>query len=377
MHALDAHFKQNTALNCRRNNFRHLDLCRGAIDFSSNDYLGFASDGDLIHSAIDHWIRNAPSQIGSGGSRVSSGNSAFALDLEREIARYHQAAAALIFGSGYHANVGLLSSVMGPNDLCFHDTRIHMSARHGIRLSGAQPIAWQHNDPEDLYKRLSAAHPHSRRFVMAESVYSCDGSLAPLAQIADLCDRYSAHLIIDEAHAVGILGPNGAGLGMAILHHPCLLARVFTFGKCLGTYGAAVAGSADLKTFLVNNSTPFIYTTMLPYPILASICAAYQLLPAVEPRRQKLNSLIGYFNHEAKRRYLSCIDSSTPIQAVLTPKGQSARLLSETLIQMGFDVRPMTYPSVPRESARLRICLHAFNTQTEIDMLLTALGSTL
>lgn len=375
MHSLDAHFKQNAALNCRRNNLRHLEPCRGAIDFSSNDYLGFASDADLIHSAIDHWIRNVPSQIGSGGSRVSSGNSTLAVDLESEIAHFHQAAAALIFGSGYHANVGLLSSVMGPNDLCFHDTRIHMSARHGIRLSGAQPIPWQHNDTEDLCKRLSAAHPHSRRFVVAESVYSCDGSLAPLAQIADLCDRYGAHLIIDEAHAIGILGPHGAGLGMTILHHPCLLARVFTFGKSLGTYGAAVAGSADLNTFLVNNSIPFIYTTMLPYPILASIRTAYQLLPKVEPLRRKLNSLIDYFNIATKQRYLSCIDSSTPIQAILTPKGQSARLLSETLIQMGFDVRPMTYPSVPRESARLRICLHTFNTETEIDALLEALGS--
>jgi 8-amino-7-oxononanoate synthase len=338
------------------------------IDFYSNDYLGLAGDR-TFQEAILHYIQRRHLSHGSTGSRLLSGNHDLFEQVEKLIADFHQAEAALIFNSGYNANVGLLASIAGREEAIVYDSLIHASLRDGIRLSLAPAFSFFHNNLhhlEDKLKRL-----HRRCFVVVESIYSMDGDQAPLESLIDLCKRHNAYLIVDEAHATGVAGDQGEGLVQHLgLEKECF-ARVHTFGKALGVHGAAVVGSEVLKQYLVNYARTFIYTTALPPASVAAIEMAYRHFPQMKAERAHLQNLVAHF--QAESLPFEKLSSQTPIQAILTRGNKQARELSDELQQHGLDIRPILYPTVPKGKERLRIVLHSFNTLQELQQLMAVL----
>jgi 8-amino-7-oxononanoate synthase len=350
------------------NAFRSLRLPGNKIDFCSNDYLGVIKN-DLIHSHLNSLLRH-----GSGGSRLLSGNYLLIEETEKFIAHFHDAEAGLIFNSGYDANLGLLSCVPQKGDLILYDNLIHASVRDGIRLSFAQAYSFLHNNLDDLEKKLQTHG--SNIFVVTESVFSMDGDIAPLKEITELCEKYNAALIVDEAHATGVIGNRGEGLVQKLQLQKNCFARVHTFGKACGVHGAIVLGSNKLRDYLINFARPFIYSTALPEISIAAIKASYELYPSLTNERENLNNLIQYFENQITHINGSSFTthhSATPIQVAIIPGNNEAKSMAEKLQQNNLDVRPILYPSVPKGSERLRIVLHSFNTFKEVDALIKIL----
>lgn len=353
----------------QQNAYRSLRLSNSElIDFTSNDYLGLANSLELKQK-ISEAIANLPElPIGSTGSRLLCGNYPLIEETEAEIAKFHNTESALIFNSGYDANVGLLSSVPQKGDTIFYDSLCHASIRDGIRLSNAKSYSFAHNDIDDLKKKLKFAE--AEVFVVAESVYSMDGDAAPLKELAAFCEENSLHLIIDEAHATGIFGKNGEGLVQELKLENKVFARIHTFGKALGIHGAAIVGSQILRNFLINFSRPFIYSTALtPHTVLAIKCA-YQMLSFLNKEREK----IFHFADQIKQSWqqipnASFIDAKGPIQSLIIPGNDNVKELSEMLQNAGLDVRPILSPTVPAGKERIRVCLHSFNSEKEIVLL--------
>lgn len=361
----------------RTGNLRSLKASVGLIDFASNDYLGFARDSQLSEKMIDEWRKLAPDQyqFGSTGSRLLTGHHPIMDEIESIIAETHHAEEALLFNSGYTANMGLISTIAKQEDVFFYDAHVHASAHDGMQLSRARTIPWRHNDTTHLEQRLKSINFLGNAFVLIESVYSCDGSIAPIQEICRLCDRYRVRLIVDEAHATGIIGDNGTGL---VSHLQCgnnVFARIHTFSKALGIYGAAILCSTTLKNYLINFCRPLIYATALPIPILIGIKTAYAKLEHTESTRLHLNQLIRYFKEQETKIHLRVLSSDTPIQAILIPGNLNASSLANFLRDHGIDARALLSPTVKRGTERLRICIHAFNSQREIDLLIKLINS--
>lgn len=347
-------------------NLRRLQSPQQLIDFSSNDSLGLARSPQLASSVFQEWEMHTSflNGLGSTGSRLLTGNSLYAQDLEDRIAKFHGYEAGLLFSCGYMANVGLLSTIANQDSVIFFDAGVHASIQDGIRLSGAKAFPFKHNDLENLENRLKNCSSQGNRFICIESIYSTDGSMAPLTEISRLSRKYEAHLIVDEAHAVGACGPKGRGL--IAEHH--LMAEVFaqvaTFGKALGTYGAIVLGNHTLKQALINFATSYIYTTALPFQMLAAIKCSYALFPEMEQERQHLQKLIQSF------RELYPSSSMTHIQSISVEGNKAVKHVAQLLVNQGFDVRPLMSPTVRRGHEVLRICLHSFNTDSELTQIL-------
>ncbi|HVZ56431.1 MAG TPA: 8-amino-7-oxononanoate synthase [Chitinophagaceae bacterium] len=349
----------------RQQALRSLQLAGGKVDFCSNDYLGIVHDRLLEkHPAIGEELAG-----GSTGSRLLAGHSRLMDETESLLAAFHQAEAALLFNSGYDANLGLLSCVPQRGDTILYDYLSHASLRDGIRLSFAQAHAFAHNDLNELEDRLRRAK--GRVFVVTESVFSMDGDVCPLNDLAALCQTWGAHLIVDEAHATGVMGPRGAGLVQQTGLADQVFARVHTFGKACGAHGAAVLGSRTLRDYLINFARPLIYTTALPPHSVARVRASYQLFPGLEAERERLGRLIRQFTAGAAGPHL--LASGTPIQAVVIPGNSQVREVARALQQNNLDVRPVLYPTVPRGLERLRVVLHSFNTEAEVELLLNTL----
>ena len=356
-----------------QNALRRLRLPEGKTDFCSNDYLGIATNFLIEKSwpSPTHPIRH-----GSGGSRLLAGNYALVEETERWLAAFHDAPAGLIFNAGYDANLGVLSSIPQRGDTILYDFLSHASIRDGIRLSFAQSFSFQHNDVKDLEKRLQTARGAATSaagniFVVTESVFSMDGDQAPLQEIAGLCAAYGAHLIVDEAHATGIIGKKGEGLVQHLGLQTACFARIHTFGKAVGCHGAIVLGSEQLRNYLINFSRAFIYTTALPESSVLAIRIAYELFPQMKEERGRLQELITRFQQASLA--FQRLDSATAIQGVIVPGNEAVRALSARLQAAGLDIRPILYPTVPKGSERLRIVLHAFNTIGELDTLIAGL----
>lgn len=345
---------------------RSLRLPEGRIDFCSNDYLGIVQQG-LIELQLGG--QAAPAAHGSTGSRLLAGNYALIEGTEKAIARFHEAEAALIFNSGYDANVGLLSCVPQRGDTILYDYLSHASIRDGIRLSFAQSFSFRHNDLDDLSKKMKAATGNI--FVVTESVFSMDGDKAPLREMAALCTQAGAHLIVDEAHATGVVGERGEGVVQEMGLAAQCFARVHTFGKALGCHGAVVLGSERLRNYLINFSRPFIYTTALPESSVEAIRTAYTLFPTLHSERAHLQKLIQQF--QSSLLPYEKLVSGTPIQVVIIPGNSAVKAVANRLQQAQLDVRPILYPTVPKNSERLRIVLHAFNTEEQVQQLVTLL----
>jgi 8-amino-7-oxononanoate synthase len=355
-------------------NFRTLSLPdKNLIDFSSNDYLGFAKSAELkaLKDAIvkEYQIN----QQGSTGSRLITGNSFIHTDCEKQIAEFHQAEKALLFNSGYDANVGLLSSVPQRGDVVLYDELCHASIIDGIRLSFANAYKYRHNDVAHLEELLAKQKDTETVYVVTESVFSMDGDCALLKKVTDLCKQHQTYLIVDEAHAIGIYGEQGRGLCNELGIEQDCFARVYTYGKAMGAHGAAINGSTDLYDYLVNFARSFIYTTALPASSVALVKASYKLLQSTK-KTQILKENIALFN-ELTITAKDKINSTSAIHCFVIKGNENVIQASKELTNKGFDVRAIKSPTVKEGSERLRICLHSTNSRNEITNLTKELNA--
>jgi 8-amino-7-oxononanoate synthase len=356
---------------------RKLSAENGLIDFSSNDYLGFARS-EVLSSSIELEIKKRKGRSGSTGSRLLTGNTGYCEVLEKSIAQYHNAEAGLIFNSGYDANLGLISAVGKQNDLILYDELSHASIYDGVRLSKADSFPFRHNDLLHLEERLkffkSNHNGTSNCFVIVESVYSMDGDFSPLKEIASLCSEYNASLVVDEAHATGVFGTKGEGRAVELNMQDKVFARVHTFGKALGCHGAIVLGSLALREYLINFSRSFIYTTALPFHAISSIKCAYAFLNNSSDKILKINSLIDSFRSKITNEdILGFMNSYSPVQSLVIEGNENVKRVAALIEQDGFDVRPILSPTVQKGKERIRICLHEFNTEKEIAGLISSI----
>ncbi|MBS1612632.1 MAG: pyridoxal phosphate-dependent aminotransferase family protein [Bacteroidetes bacterium] len=354
------------------NNFRSLKVIEDMVDFTSNDYIGFAQDKALT-VAIEAEVKQHHFANGSTGSRLLSGNSAYAEEVECFIANYHNAEAALVFNSGFTANYGLLSSLPYKGDTIIYDELVHASIHDGIKNSKADSLGFKHNDVSDLEQALQQAK--GLKYVVVESVYSMDGDLAPLKEIAALCNQYDAGLIVDEAHATGVYGNRGEGLVGALDLEDACLARIHTYGKAMGVHGAAIVCSNDLKAFLVNYCRAFIYTTFMSFHSLAAIKCAYKQLANAGDNREHLFNLIKLLRSSIQLSdKFTLIEGNSPVQSIVVAGNNNVKAFAQSLQAQGFDVRPILTPTVAKGQERIRICLHSFNTEQEVLKLAEAIN---
>jgi 8-amino-7-oxononanoate synthase len=373
MPELTAYLEDQLLRRAEQGNERFCSVIRdGIIDFASNDYLGLNRDGvlnTLIEQEISQWERPLQGWHGSGGSRLLTGNSAYALQIEEEIAQFHEEEAGLLFNSGYLANFGLLSALAGRSDTILYDYGVHASVHDAIRYTRARAIPFSTLD--QCEERVKKAR--GKIFVVIDSVDSCKGRQPDMSGIQHLCKKANAHLIVDEAHATGVLGPKGQGVVQELGLQGAVFARVHTFGKALGCQGAVVVGSSLLRCFLINFARPFIYTTALSLQSLAAIRCAYRALSLFPERIEQLHWVIRAFRKKAEERSLPLSDSQTSIQAMHIPGNRAGRQASDWILSNGLDVRPLLSPTVRKGEEVLRICLHVFNSEEELDRLFDCL----
>jgi 8-amino-7-oxononanoate synthase len=331
-------------------------------DFNSNDYLSFARSPELKQKIQDEVDRYPQYGSGSTGSRLISGNLQYIETLEKEIAGYHGTDDGLIFASGYAANMAFFSTIPQKGDTVICDEYIHASAIDGVRLSYTAKRRFKHNDLYDLEKQLKMSSGH--KFVAVESLYSMDGDLGDLINIAELCKQYKAYLVVDEAHACGVWG---TGLVDTLNIQHLVYARVVTFGKALGVHGAIVIGADPMKEYLVNFARPFIYSTAPPFQHYAAIKMAYQHLLANPQLQDTLHSRATLFKDNMPPQYQvkSSINPS-PIQCIFINSNVKVLKIANDLRGQGFNVTAIRSPSVPRGYERLRICLHCHNTEEQV-----------
>jgi 8-amino-7-oxononanoate synthase len=335
------------------------------VDFSSNDYLGLAR----LTLPRD---TNAGIRSGSTGSRLISGNHPLAERLESELAAFHQAESALLFSSGYMANLGVLSSVPKRGDTILYDQLIHASLRDGIRLSHARAFSFRHNDLDQLEERMKKAA--GQIFIVTESIFSMDGDEAPLTPLCALAEKYQAALVVDEAHATGVFGPRGEGIVVEKGLADRVWCRIHTFGKAVGGHGAAVLGPEALKPFLINFARPFIYTTALPPQQWVHIREAYQRIGRGAERRAMLFRCIELFTRLLPiNARAGWVPARGPIQSLIIGGNEQTKQLATHLNRAGLGVKAILAPTVPRGTERIRITLHSYNSDDEIRKLIECL----
>ena len=332
------------------NLYRQLKTKSSGIDFCSNNYLGFADKDWEIETTKN----------GATGSRLISGHSSIFNKVEQQIASFHNTEASLIFNSGYDANLGLFSAIPQKGDTIIYDALCHASIRDGLRLGLAKNFSFKHNDVTDLVKKIQ--HASGTIFVAIESIYSMDGDAAPLKEISKICKENNAYLIVDEAHATGVFGKNGAGLCQEL--DISTFARIHTFSKALGCHGSAIVGSQNLKNYLINFARSFIYTTALPEHSILCIQKVVKHLNTSTAEQETLQQKIALFQQNFKNEKL--IHSTSAIQSIIIGGNEKTKEIATTLQQAGFDIRPILHPTVPEGSERIRVCLHAFNTDEDI-----------
>ncbi len=360
-----------------QNALRKLVVNEQLIDFCSNDYLGFARNKELLEATQNElatYNNQLLTNVGSTGSRLLAGNSVYVENLEKKIATFHNAEEGLIYNSGYDANVGLFSSIGQKGNTIIYDELIHASVHDGIKLSSASAFLFRHNDVKHLEERLKIVQ--GIIYVAIESVYSMDGDVSFLKEISDLCKKYNANLIVDEAHATGITSNNGKGVVEALGIEKLVFARVHTFGKAMGCHGAIVLGSNLLRDYLINFSRSFIYTTALPIKSLVAINQSYLLLQKSQALINQLQENIDFFkNNILLNKNIRLIESNSPIQCIVVSGNTEVKQIASKIKNAGFDVRPILNPTVAKGSERLRICIHVFNTKDQIAGLVSVINT--
>lgn len=351
--------------------FRSLKTVEGQIDFTSNDYLGFARSVELKKRISEAENEFSEAGVGSTGSRLLTGNSKLAEQVEKQIASFHGSETALLFNSGYDANVGLYSSLGRMANYIVYDELIHASVHDGMRLSRAELKPFKHNDVESLRAVLSELD--GAVIVAVESVYSMDGDLAPLPELVAVCKEFDAAIIVDEAHAVGLFG-KGRGRVSELGLEDEVYARLVTFSKALGCHGAAVLCKDNLRQFLINHARSLIFSTFTSNHSLLAVKCVYDMLSVHDYSKLNISHLIGLFNQSMKDASgVQQIGGESPILGVVIPGNEKVRAVAEVMQNDGFDVRPIVSPTVPKGTERIRICLHEFNTEDEVKGLIASL----
>ncbi|QED38291.1 pyridoxal phosphate-dependent aminotransferase family protein [Antarcticibacterium arcticum] len=368
-----------------QNALRSLQPKNNLVDFSSNDYLGFAALPEISENTFSLLQEFKLNKNGSTGSRLLCGNHELFTETEAFLAQFHNSLAALIFNSGYDANVGFFSSVPQRGDIIFYDELVHASIRDGILMSHAKALKFPHNNLEVLAKKIKNIREQRIAFkgeiyIVTESVFSMDGDQPPLGELSLLAEEQDCFLLVDEAHAVGIFGNSGRGLVCELGLEDKIFARIITFGKGIGSHGAAILGSHELKEYLLNFARSFIYTTALPPHSVAGILSAYRYLensPEAENASRNLKNNISFFLEEVKHLKLDplFIPSISAIQCCIIPGNNEVRAVANKLQENGYDVRAILSPTVPKGSERIRICLHSFNTSEEINGLVKLMAT--
>ena len=372
--------KLQQQLEVRKENktIRSLGNNTALIDFSSNDYLGLSKSEIIFEKTHQFLINNNIKKNGATGSRLLTGNYDLYSETESLICKYHQAESALIFNSGYNANIGFFSCIPQRNDIVLYDEFIHASIRDGLAISNAKAYKFKHNDLINLEKLLLRysefiSKSNQNIYVVSESVFSMDGDSPDLITMSQIVKKYNAYLIIDEAHAVGVFG---GGLIQKLNLQDHVFARIITFGKALGTHGAAVLGNITLKKYLINFSRSLIYTTALSPHSLASIKIVYeQMLTSLNLEQQKLKTNIHSFLSEIKRLELHFIPSCSSIHCCIIRGNKNVKRIAQKLQQKGFDIKPILSPTIPKNKERLRFCLHSYNSKKEITEVLELLAT--
>lgn len=344
-----------------RAELRQLQMVHG-IDFSSNDYLGLATD-PRMKQAIAEGVEYA-ARIASTGSRLLSGQSDSWTLVEQDFAKWVGTEAALYFTSGYAANVGLLSSLLRAEDIVFSDSANHASIIDGIRLSKCKRVIFPHLDLELLKKELQRnASAGGARVIVVESIFSMEGDRAPLADLAYLAETYGAELIVDEAHAIGVCGPNGSGCVAEAGLSSRVLATVHTCGKALASAGAFVCGSDNLRNFLINRARTFIFNTALPPYFASQVSAGVKLAKEADASRARLVQLSEFLRCELRENGFYIASVQSQIVPIVLGLNHAAVQFAEFLKARGFGVRAIRPPTVPEGKARLRISLTAKHSE--------------
>ncbi len=344
---------------------------RELVDFSSNDYLGLARHPALAHAMAEC---AAHAGAGSGASHLVTGHGAEHARLEEELAAFTRRERALLFSTGYMANLAVMTALAGRSERVLLDRLCHASLIDGARLSGAALVRYAHADALDAARRLEA-DPSRTAMLATDGVFSMDGDLAPLPELARCARSHDLWLIVDDAHGLGVIGADGGG---ALEHYglgsDAVPVLVGTLGKAFGSFGAFVAGSAALIEFLIQKARTYVYTTALPPPVAAATRAALVLARSESWRRERLTALVGRFRAAARALGVPLYDSTTPIQPVLLGSAAAALAAQRTLAAAGYWVVAIRPPTVPPGSARLRVTLSAAHTEAEIDGLAEQLG---
>jgi 8-amino-7-oxononanoate synthase len=343
------------------------------LSFCSNDYLGLANDPDVVaafHKGLDEF------GCGSGAAHLITGHSRAHHVLEEELADFVRRPRALLFSTGYSANLGVMASLLGRGDRVFEDRLNHASLLDAARLSHARLLRYRHKDMQDLASRLTAAGD-GERLVATDGVFSMDGDRAPLGELATLASQHDTWLMVDDAHGLGVLGPQGRGsvaaAGLGVSDVPILMG---TLGKAFGTFGAFVAGDEALIETLIQHARTYIYTTAPPAALACATRAALQRVRQDDWRRERVQQLIERFRRGGAQLGLPLCDSHTPIQPLLVGDAERALQLSETLRERGILISAIRPPTVAAGASRLRITLSAAHSETDIDRLLEALADT-
>ena len=344
-----------------------------ALAFCSNDYLGLARNPALIEAAVE--ALHSADRVASTGPRLLSGNAAEWESLEEEFAEFVNTDSALYFGSGYAANVGLLSAVPRPEDTIYSDALNHASLIDGIRLSRSRKVVFPHLDLDFLEAALAQDTNRGEKFIVVESLFSMEGDRAPMDDLARLAERYGAGLIVDEAHAAGVLGPAGRGLiPSALRSSDLLVAAVYTCGKALASPGAFVTGRRLLTEFLINRARTFIFSTALPPHIAGQVSAALKLAAGADRARQRLARQAARLRDNLAGRGVGTGNSDAQIIPVILGSNENAVDATRQLQSAGFRIQPIRPPTVPEGTARLRLSVTADTPTPEIDKLTDAIA---
>lgn len=333
------------------------------ICLSSNNYLGLASHPALIQSAIEAVRKYG---VGAGASRLISGNMELHLKLEEKIAAFKRAEKALLFNSGYHANVGVIQALVGKGDYIYSDELNHASIIDGARLSRATIRVYPHRDTTKLSQMIEEDSDGATKLVVTDSVFSMDGDTAPLDELVRIKERHNAILMIDEAHATGVLGSQGRGLADKLGVADKIDITMGTLGKALGCFGAYVCGRTDMIEFLINSARSFIFSTALPPPVAASALTALEILESQPELVEKLHRNADFMREELKNLRLPVPDGETPIIPLIIGEETKTMEICNQLLTRGVFAHGIRPPSVPQGTSRLRITVMATHTHEQL-----------
>ena len=342
---------------------------REVINFSSNNYLGIANHPKLAAAAKDAIDRYG---CGSGASRLISGNMTLHEELEIRLAEFKGTEAALVFNSGFQANIGVISTLAGEGDAIFSDALNHASIIDGCRLSRSKAIVYAHRDLHQLEAGLKQASAARRKLIVTESIFSMDGDEAPLVEIVKLAEKYDAVVMVDEAHATGIFGTGGAGMVQKLGLGNRVLVQMGTLGKALGGFGAYIAGSRGLCELLINRCRSFIFTTSLPPAVMAMAMAAIELVKREPQRREALWNNCRSLKEGLRSLGFELGASESPILPLIIGDATECMQLSEKLFERGVFAQGIRPPTVPPGTSRLRVTLMATHTGEQIERALAA-----